>query len=38
MMIVCIAMAVVCNKLDDDMEAYAKTQGQEVMSDKTGGK
>lgn len=38
LMVVCIAMALVCNKFDDDMEAYAKTQGLEVMSDKTGGK
>jgi hypothetical protein len=38
LMAVCIAMAVVCNKFDDDMEAFAISQGQEVMSDKTGGK
>jgi hypothetical protein len=38
LMAVCIAMAVVCNKFDDDMETYASSQGQEVMSDKTGGK
>jgi len=38
LMVVCIAMALVCNKFDDDMETYAKTQGQDVMSDKTGGK
>jgi uncharacterized membrane protein len=37
MMIVCIVMAVVCNKFDDDMETYAKSQGQEVMSDKSKG-
>ncbi len=38
MMVVCIAMALVCNKFDDDMEEFAKSQGQTVMSDKTGGK
>jgi hypothetical protein len=37
LMVVCIAMAVVCNKFDDDMEAFAKSEGKEVMSDKSKG-
>ncbi len=37
MMVVCFVMAIVCNQFDDDMEAYAKTQGQQVMTDKTKG-
>jgi uncharacterized membrane protein len=37
MMVVCFVMAIVCNQFDDDMEAYAKSQGQQVMTDKTKG-
>jgi hypothetical protein len=37
LMVVCIAMALVCNRFDDDMEAFAKSQGNEVMSDKSKG-
>jgi hypothetical protein len=37
LMAVCIVMALVCNKFDDDMEAFAKSQGHEVMSDKSKG-
>lgn len=37
LMVVCIAMALICNRFDDDMEAYAKSQGTEVMSDNSKG-
>uniref|UniRef100_A0A7C4W0Z3 Uncharacterized protein n=1 Tax=Desulfatirhabdium butyrativorans TaxID=340467 RepID=A0A7C4W0Z3_9BACT len=37
MMVVCIAMAKVCNQFDDEMEAYAKSQGQDVLTDKSKG-
>lgn len=37
LMAVCIAMALVCNRFDDDMEAFAKSEGKEVMSDKSKG-
>jgi len=37
LMVVSIAMALVCNKFDDDMEAFAKSEGKEVMSDKSQG-
>lgn len=37
LMVVCIAMAIICNRFDDDMEAFAKSQGKEVMSDKSKG-
>lgn len=38
MMIVCIAMALVCNKFDDDMEAFAKSQEEEAVSNQTEGR
>lgn len=37
MTIVCIVMALVCNKFDDDMEEYVKSEGQTALSDKSKG-